>query len=636
MKKATKKSTTQTKQPKKQTDKARNIKKKISSSNQIDPKKVVIKSFLEKAIRAGALPYEEIVEFCQKNELTKPEVKTLLDQLEKENIDLVLEHELDTEISVLNELNDEEQVSIGRMREQLEGSIDIEIDEEDQEDDEKSPLITTETESPQLADSVKSYLKDIGKIPLLNKKTESVIAKQIYESKQTAIEVLSRFPFMYKEIIQLKEKLEKDLIQLKDVIQFSEFDHENLPKLEEEKKGLLKTIQHIKQLIDNEDIIYQSYRNKLDTAAKKKEMLTKVQKNRDEISKATQTIKFANKFIKKLFRRIEKIVAKLREKKYEITQYQAKIKNLSQKKKLTELEQQQKEEYEKSTRVAEKSIKKIESEAGINAELISKYYRQLNEALELDKKAKDNLAKANLRLVVNIAKKYVNRGLHFLDLIQEGNIGLMKAVEKFEFERGYKFSTYATWWIRQAITRAIADQSKTIRIPVHMTETLNKINKIKRAHLQEHGKEPTNAEIAKELNLDEKKIKNIIKISKEPISLETPVGDSEDAFIKDFIENENESSPADTIASNDLKERVRETLKTLTPREERVIKMRFGIDVSTEHTLEEVGKDFGVTRERIRQIEVKAIRKLRHPSRSKKLESYFEKNFDNISDDSVE
>jgi RNA polymerase primary sigma factor len=274
--------------------------------------------------------------------------------------------------------------------------------------------------------------------------------------------------------------------------------------------------------------------------------------------------------------------------------------------------------------MAQKQIKRIEAESGCSKQKLRDLFKNFTLTQTHDKKAKDDLACANMRLVVNIAKKYINRGLHFLDLMQEGNIGLLKAVEKFEFERGYKFSTYATWWIRQAITRAIADQSRTIRVPVHMVETLNKINKISRQYIQDQGREPTYEELAKELNLDEKKIRNIIRISKEPVSLETPVGDGEDSFIKDFIEDSSNSTPSENVVIDDLKERVREVLKTLTPREEKVLKMRFGIDVASEHTLEEVGKDFSVTRERIRQIEVKALKKLRHPQRFSKLRSFME------------
>jgi RNA polymerase primary sigma factor len=612
-----------------------------SDKKEKDITKEILKTIIEKGKRSGVLTYEELMEFSQQYDLNEKDMQDVLRSLEKEGIELIMQEELDVESLPLDELHKDEESAKSASQAKLDtidldSEADDEEEEDEEEDDEEEKKLTTRepAASPQLTDGVKVYLREIGKIPLLNKKTEKVIADQIAKSKQDAIEALSQFPFIHKEFIVIGEKLQKNSLQLKDIIQFSEFDQENLPKIEEEKQTLLKTISHVKELIENEEKIYQSYRGKLDSEAKKKEMLQKVRENKNEISKTIQSIKLSNKLIKKLAKRIEKGVSKILEKQQEINRDEIRLKNLQAIKSATKEQKQELEELERNIRAAHKLIKKMENEMGLPLNVIKKYYHQLLLSLEKDKKAKDDLAKANLRLVVNIAKKYINKGLHFLDLIQEGNIGLMKAVEKFEFERGYKFSTYATWWIRQAITRAIADQSRTIRVPVHMVETLNKINKIKRTFVQEHGREPTHAELAKELNIDEKKIKNIIKISKEPISLETPVGDSEDAFIKDFIENENDFSPADTVASNDLKERVREILKTLTPREEKVLKMRFGIDVASEHTLEEVGKDFSVTRERIRQIEVKALRKLRHPSRSKRLQSFFDKEYDNITGDS--
>ena len=498
-------------------------------------------------------------------------------------------------------------------------------DDDDEAIDEDVELDLSAGALEKTNDPVRLYLREMGVVPLLTREGEVAIAKRIERGQLKTQKSIARSPLAVKELLRIGEQLEAGTANIREIVLFSEQAElaEDADKAEEYRNWTIEGIQNIRKLYKNGLKEWDKLRaeQKATRGKKSKKLMRlrrKVARLRLEIAQEIGRLSMTERARQRLINSIRAVQKEVRESEREIASFTEKL----GKKRIKPDDQK---EYKRRISAAKKRLVQIEADHSVSPVEIKRSLQSITIGEQQTGQAKRELVEANLRLVVSIAKKYTNRGLQFLDLIQEGNIGLMKAVDKFEWRRGYKFSTYATWWIRQAITRAIADQARTIRIPVHMIETINKLIRTSRALVQELGREPTSEEIAKKLDIPVSKVRKVLKIAQEPISLETPIGEEEDSHLGDFIEDKSILNPADAVVASNLREITDEVLATLTPREEKVIKMRFGLGTTgSEHTLEEVGQHFAVTRERIRQIEAKALRKLRHPSRSRKLKAFLD------------
>jgi len=623
----------------------REFERKELSPLEAEARRVRLKNLIVLGKERGYLTYAEVNDHL-------PD-----DMLDAEQIENIISMINDMGINVYDEAPDAETLL---MSDATPAVADLDVVEEAE-----AALSTVDSEFGRTTDPVRMYMREMGSVELLTREGEIEIAKRIEDGLKHMIQAISACPTTIAEILSLAERIEKDEIRVDEVVdglvdptadelarelaeEEEEGEEEDIEEEEmsEEEQAAVQTADLLRLKADalkRFAVIRNLYNKMLRALAKNGPRSKAYLQARDQISNELMNIRFGAKQVEALCDGLRRLVDRVRSYEREIMDlYVNKAKmprphfikefpgkecnlrwtanEIAARRPWSEALQR----FEPAIVEQQQKLVDLQKQVGIPIKDLKEINRQMSTGEAKARRAKREMTEANLRLVISIAKKYTNRGLQFLDLIQEGNIGLMKAVDKFEYRRGYKFSTYATWWIRQAITRSIADQARTIRIPVHMIETINKMNRISRQILQETGQEPDPALLAEKMEMPEEKIRKILKISKEPISMETPIGDDDDSHLGDFIEDQATMAPADSAVYASLRDATKDVLDTLTPREAKVLRMRFGIEMNTDHTLEEVGKQFDVTRERIRQIEAKALRKLRHPSRSERLRSFLD------------